>query len=43
MADASVKGAGSRPGFPYKLYDMIENESDDLIRWSEVIFCFLLS
>ena len=43
MADASVKGGGSRPGFPYKLYEMIENESDDLIRWSEVIFCFLLS
>ena len=41
MADASEEGGGSRPGFPYKLYEMIENESDDLIRWSKVIFCFL--
>ena len=24
-------------GFPYKLYSMVENESDDLIRWNEVI------
>ena len=23
--------------FPYKLYRMVENESDDWIRWNEVI------
>ena len=30
---AAVEGRG----FPYKLYRMIENESDDWIRWNEVI------
>ena len=30
---AAVEGRG----FPYKLYSMVENESDDLIRWNEVI------
>ena len=30
---AAVEGRG----FPYKLYRMIENESDDWIRWNEVL------
>ena len=30
---AAVEGRG----FPYKLYSMVENESDDLIRWNKVI------
>ena len=30
---AAVEGRG----FPYKLYSMVENESDDFIRWNEVI------